>query len=73
MFFKDRGRGHCHGCPVFKKTGQTHCSHTPYGRALHAHQKYGMDSREFKRAAKTELAFLKSLVPTRKPKPTRRK
>ena len=51
----------CKGCPVMKHTGQDSCEGTPYYAAHIAWVRHGVDSDEFKKAAKKELKFLKGL------------
>lgn len=59
----------CAGCPVHEKTGAEKCAFSPYVEALNSRRKYGLDSPQFKSAARKELKFLKSLLP----KPTKKK
>ena len=55
---------YCIGCPVYEKTKLQYCINTPYEEASIATRKYnGIDSIEFKEAAKKELEFLRSLLP----------
>lgn len=54
----------CVGCPVAGRTKLAHCSGTPYAQAAFAFGYYGPDSPEFKAAAKKELEFLQSLLPS---------
>lgn len=67
MFFRNGMRDACRGCPVFKKTGKSHCDDTPYDLALPAHENWehgygGIAMRDaFRIAAKAELDFLISL------------
>jgi len=49
---------HCHKCPIRQKTGQAMCVETPYGKAHVAMEDYGLESRQFRTAAKAELKFL---------------
>lgn len=58
----------CDGCPVKEKTGLSGCSGTPWQAAYDACHAYGIDSVRFKRAAKKQLAFLRSLLPKKKKK-----
>lgn len=58
----------CKGCPVADKVERSGCSLTPYGHARDAHDAYGIDSPEFKAAAKVELKFLQSLLPKQRTK-----
>ena len=53
----------CLGCPVAVKTGKPGCQSTPYDVAANAFVFQGKHSKTFNRAAKKELAFLKSLLP----------
>lgn len=62
-------RADCTGCPVAKKTGFSYCSNTPYsdweGEAWGL-KRNGAGYKHTKRslkAAKAEVAFLKSLLP----------
>lgn len=59
-----QGDNWCQGCPIYKKTGKPLCRGTPYSSADHNGISYGLDSPQFKRAARKELAFLKTLLPT---------
>lgn len=56
------GLAYCVGCPVMERTGFSHCDNSPYDEASEARLE-GLDSPEFKRAARKELKFLKSLLP----------
>jgi hypothetical protein len=60
LFWFDRG---CRGCPVSAKTGFSDCEGTPYGNTSRARHRHGLDSPQFRAAAKLELAFLRSLLP----------
>jgi hypothetical protein len=63
LFFWKPGR--CGGCPVRESTGLKWCEGTPYIDACNA-----KTLPQFKRAARAEVAFLKSLrVPLKKGKP----
>jgi hypothetical protein len=53
----------CKGCPVAEKTNQITCEGTPYNEAWWTQDQYGINSQQFKEAAKQELDFLKSLLP----------
>lgn len=58
----------CAGCPVYKKTGQTGCTGTPYFPAHHALRDWrfkGTSSHKqaWRKAAQAELDFLISLLP----------
>lgn len=53
----------CHGCPVFERTDEHFCETTPYSIANLAAYDFGLDTPEFKQAAKAELDFLISLLP----------
>jgi len=65
----------CNGCPVREKTGAMHCAGTPWERAASTLVGWGSiywlgDTREnrnarnkFRRAAKAEAKFLRSLIP----------
>lgn len=55
--------GVCSGCPVYAKTGYKGCSKTPYGRAVDAALRYGLDSDAFRAEAQAELTFLQALLP----------
>ena len=66
LFWRQTPR--CKGCPVSELSGSTLCQKTPYSEVLKV-IKFGLDSHEFKEAAKEELKFLKSLLPKKnKPK-----
>ena len=56
----------CQGCPVARATGERYCRGTPYPRADALGDEFTLDSRQFKAAAKKELAFLKSLLPKKR-------
>ena len=61
--------GHCYGCPVKAKTGQTHCCGTPYNAARAAKNDWfarpaDPDLRDAAHtAARVEEEFLRSLLP----------
>ena len=59
----------CDGCPVKEETGVSGCADTPYKEAAIEWECSGPDSPEFRKAAKRELEFLKSLLPSTKEKP----
>lgn len=52
-------------CPVRVATGNDFCESSPYWAAEKA-ARFGLDSKEFKAAARKELAFLRSLLPKKK-------
>ena len=55
----------CTRCPVYLNTRLFYCKGTPYLNALVLSKEYtALDSDDFKDAAKLELEFLKSLLPT---------
>lgn len=60
----------CEGCPVFGKTLVRGCNGTPYSHAhfviMNSKMDDPFDDPLFRRAAKTELRFLKSLLPKNK-------
>jgi len=56
----------CRGCPVYKRTGITNCISTPYFEAASTYHGSGIESGQFKLAARIELKFLQSLLPKRK-------
>ncbi|MFM7009378.1 MAG: hypothetical protein ACKO0Z_08635, partial [Betaproteobacteria bacterium] len=56
----------CSGCPVSIETRDTFCEGSPYYAALEAANAQGIDSAQFKQAAKKELKFLESLLPKKK-------
>jgi hypothetical protein len=58
----------CSKCPVAQKVQRSGCSLTPYNDACDAHNAHGIDSPEFKSAAKVELEFLQSLLPKQRTK-----
>jgi hypothetical protein len=51
----------CKSCPVREATGQTFCHGSPYDAADQAGRCYGLNSEEFKKVARDELAFLRGL------------
>jgi len=53
--------GGCGGCPVAERTGKNRCQGTPYSRAVNAEKTNDLPA--FIKAAKAEIAFLKSLLP----------
>lgn len=64
----------CFGCPVYAKTGKQYCNETPYISAAESYRKAERDLRgtntepvkpstEFKKLARQEIKFLKSLLP----------
>ena len=61
-------RTDCAGCPVAQKVNRIGCSNTPYVNANDAYYDTGLDSPEFKAAAKVELEFLQSLLPKQRTK-----
>jgi hypothetical protein len=63
---KDKHGKFCTGCPVKTETGHDTCYGTPYAAAESAGQDFGFDSLKFRRAARKELNFLKSLLPCQK-------
>jgi hypothetical protein len=59
----------CEGCPVFLKSGERYCRSTPYMSASSARAYWGSTQSTDLRdrahaAARDEVAFLKSLLPT---------
>jgi hypothetical protein len=56
----------CIGCPVRQETGESGCKGTPYHHAHDAWQRWGLDSKGFKKAARAELKFLLGLLPKRR-------
>jgi hypothetical protein len=67
------GDGGCSACPVRQKTGLRCCQGSPYWRAHYAYHTRGSScpdtEREWRTAAKLQIAFLESLLPkTRKPR-----
>lgn len=57
----------CIGCPVMMRTGRKECGGSPWDRACGALQgwKKGVaDAEEFHSAARVEVSFLKSLLPS---------
>ena len=57
----------CRGCPVRESTGRMLCTDSPYEDCIYAWAAYliGQSTlKEFRAAAKRELQFLKSLLPT---------
>lgn len=52
----------CKGCPVHAHTRREMCHDTPFDAASDAYWTHGAHSRQFKQAARKELAFLKSLL-----------
>lgn len=53
----------CVGCPIAYVTGKAICEGTPYIDANFCYDEYGVNSKEFKRAAKKMTTFLKKLLP----------
>ena len=59
----------CEGCPVSAATGEANCRDTPYGDALvslnwwRSHPSRDEATAEWRKAARAELDFLKSLLP----------
>lgn len=51
----------CRGCPVYENTGATGCKKTPYVAAEYAYHEEDKDA--FLKAAREEVAFLRSLLP----------
>ena len=51
----------CAGCPVRDQTGYWRCEYTPYDEARYSWLVEDLPA--FKRAAKSEVEFLKSLLP----------
>lgn len=65
-------RDSCIGCPVARRTGQSYCEGSPYLDAVDALTNWenGTGSRKaFRKAAKAEVEFLKSLLPPEKHEP----
>lgn len=56
----------CKGCPVRNKTGKQFCESSPYRYAEIAYTFHGINSPQFKKAARAELKFLRSLLPKKK-------
>lgn len=54
----------CIGCPVMAKTKLSICQETPWRKVCSAVMEHGVDSPQFIEAAKEELEFLKSLIPS---------
>lgn len=59
LFFTNK----CLGCPVRDATGFGGCSRTPYNYVMQQANSYGIDSFEYRSEARSELNFLKSLLP----------
>ena len=61
--------GSCSRCPVALRTGEPFCEGSPWGRAVHALNAWGMNPGDagfedmFRAAAYVEVDFLESLVP----------
>lgn len=53
----------CGQCPVKLRTGKSFCLGSPWADARDAYEDDGLESKEFKSAARKELDFLKSLLP----------
>lgn len=51
----------CTGCPIREKTGMRACGGGPYPRAHAAARDFGMDSPEFREAAREMLEYLRAL------------
>ena len=63
----------CAGCPVFSRSGYRWCHATPYIAFAESCNSEGMASTSpARQAARAELAFLKSLLPEPKKKPTQK-
>ena len=75
--FDEGGHGECSACPVRQKTGQRCCLGSPYWRANEAYHARGSGypdaEREWKAAAKRQIAFLESLLPRKESKACRAK
>ena len=54
----------CDGCPVAAKTNKKWCRDTPYDAIEELNYEINIESPEFRRIAKRELKFLKSLLPS---------
>ena len=66
LFFYDK---ECVGCPVYEATEKWACKRTPYGKAHKTFVSVLRNQKpisDFRKAAKAEVKFLKSLLP--KPK-----
>lgn len=57
-------RNNCNGCPVTIASGNILCQDTPYYEVQKAYKESGKGSPEYLAAAKKELEFLLSLLPT---------
>lgn len=58
--------GNCGSCPVAQAIGRPQCRDTPFILAFLNRAEFGLDSKEFRAAARKELQFLKSLLPKKK-------
>lgn len=65
QLFNDLPHGGCGGCPVAERTGLDGCAGTPY-QAWDDLFGVKADTPELKKAARAELAFLKSLLPRKR-------
>lgn len=58
----------CIGCPVYEKSGAKWCEETPFYEAVRAkdnwHVRSKFDTDKAREAARAEVTFLKSLLPT---------
>lgn len=56
----------CRGCPIFETTRMSCCGGTPYASVMDAEDAFSdgdISLDQFREACRTELAFLKSLLP----------
>lgn len=58
----------CDGCPVYEKTKRSHCAGTPYPAAWRAYADRGIASIQFRKAARRQIEFLESLLPSKSSK-----
>lgn len=68
LFVLKTGHTECFGCPVFEKTGLHGCNGTPYDIALTDYLEWSDGDEDaaskFASKAASEVAFLKSLLPS---------
>jgi hypothetical protein len=70
LFANGSEKSPCEGCPVKLKTGLGGCEETPYWAADWAHDDWldgDATAEDFHAAARKEVDFLKSLLPTSEP------
>lgn len=66
LFWSGEADQSCIGCPVMGRTGKLYCEKTPHDKAWMAHRNWlmGEGSKDaFRKTARAEVKFLKSLLP----------